>query len=62
MQQEATQLENQAKQTGGMTGDRLRIRANALEQESKVIRKQADAQADAINEETDARIKATESR
>ena len=45
-----------------MTGERLRIRANALNQESKVIRKQGDMQADAIKEDADARIKASKSR
>jgi len=45
-----------------MTGERLRIRAKALDQESKVVRKQADMQADAIKEDADARIKASKSR
>jgi hypothetical protein len=62
LQQQAANLRNQAKQVGGMTGERLTIRANALDQESKVIRKQADMQADAIKEDTDARIKASNSR
>jgi hypothetical protein len=62
LQQQASDLENQAAQAGGMTGERLRIRANALDQESKVVRKQADMQADAIKEDADARIKASKSR
>ena len=62
LQQQAVDLRNQAKQAGGMTGERLTIRANALDQESKVIRKQADTRADAIKEDTDARIKASSSR
>lgn len=62
LQQQASDLQNQAAQAGGMTGERLRIRADALERESKVIRKQADMQADAINEDADARIKASKSR
>jgi hypothetical protein len=62
LQQQASDLENQAAQAGGMTGERLRIRANALDQESKVIRKQGDMQADAIKEDADARIKASKSR
>ena len=62
LQQQASDLENQAAQAGGMTADRLRIRANALDQESKVVRKQAGMQADAIKEDADARIKASKSR
>jgi hypothetical protein len=62
LQRQASDLQNQASQAGGMTGERLRIRANALDQESKVIRKQADMQADAIKEDADARIKASKSR
>ena len=62
LQQQASDLQNQATQAGGMTGERLRIRANALDQESKVIRRQAHMQADAIREDADARIKASKSR
>lgn len=62
MEQQASELHNQAIQAGGMTGERLGIRAKALDKESKVVRKQADTQADAIKEEADARIKASKSR
>ena len=62
LQHQASDLQNQAAEVGGMTGERLRIRADALNRESKVIRKQAAMQADAIKEETDARIKASKSR
>lgn len=62
LQQQASDLQNEANQAGGMTGERLRVRADALNQESEIIRKQADMQADAIKEGTDARIKASESR
>ena len=62
LQQQASDLQNQATQAGGMTGERLRIRANALDQESKIVRKQGDMQADAIKEDADARIKASKSR
>ena len=62
LQQKASDLQNQAAQAGGMTGERLRIRANALDQESQVIRKQGDMQADAVREDADARIKASKSR
>ena len=62
LQQQAEALENQAQQAGGLTGQRLRVRANALAEEAKIVRKQADMQADAIKEATDARIKASESR
>ena len=62
LHQQASDLQNQANEAGGMTGERLGIRANALEQESKVVRKQGDMQADAIKESADARIKASKSR
>ena len=62
LRQQASELQNQATQAGGMTGERLRIRANALDKESKVIRKQADIQADAIKEDADASIKESKSR
>ena len=62
LQLRASDLQNQAAKAGGMTGERLNIRANALDQESKVIRKQGDMQADAIKEDADARIKASKSR
>ncbi len=62
LQQQAEALDNEAKQAGGLTGERLKVRADALAKEAKIIRKQADMQADAIKEAADARIKATESR
>ena len=62
LQQQAAELENEANQAGGMTGERLKVRAEALKDEAKIVRKQADKQADAIEESTDARIKASESR
>ena len=62
LEQEAEALDNEAKQAGGLTGERLRVRADALAKEAKIIRKQADMQADAIKEATDAGIKASESR
>ena len=55
-------LDNQAEQAGGLTGERLKVRADALAKEAKIIRKQAGMQADAGKEATDARIKASESR
>jgi hypothetical protein len=61
LEQQAEALNNEAKQVGGLTGERLKVRAEALAKEAK-IRKQADMQADAIKEATDARIKASESR
>jgi hypothetical protein len=62
LQQQASELDNQANQAGGMTGERLKVRAEALKDEAKIIRKQADKQADAIRESADAQIKETESR
>lgn len=62
LQQQTAELENQANQAGGMTAERLKVRAEALKDEAKIVRKQADKQADAIKESTDARIKASESR
>lgn len=62
LRQQAEALENEAQQAGGLTGQRLRVRADALAKEAKIVRKQADMQADAIKESTDARIKASESR
>lgn len=62
LQQQAAALENEANQAGGMTGERLKVRAEALKDEAKIVRKQADKQADAIKESTDAQIKASESR
>ena len=62
LQQQAAKLENEASQAGGMSGKRLKVRAEALEDEAKIIRKQADKQAEAIKESTDAQIKASENR
>ena len=62
LQQQAEALENEAQQAGGLTGQRLQVRADALSKEAKIVRKQADMQADAIMEAADARIKASESR
>lgn len=62
LQQRAEALEIEAKQKGGLSGERLKVRAEALAKEAKIIRKQGDMQADAIKEAADARIKASESR
>ncbi|MBA3668980.1 MAG: hypothetical protein H0W71_02765 [Sphingomonas sp.] len=62
LEQQADALNNESKQAGGLTGERLKVRADALAKEAKIVRKQADMQADAIKEATDARIKASESR
>jgi lipopolysaccharide export system protein LptA len=59
---QADTLEAEAQKAGGMTGERLRIRADALSKEAKLIQKQADMQADAVEEAADARIKASKSR
>jgi hypothetical protein len=60
--QQADDLYNQSNRVGGYTGQRLKVRADALAKEGKIIRKQAQMQAGAIKEAADARIKATESR
>ena len=62
LQQQAEALDIEAKRRGGLTGERLKVRAEALAKEAKIIRKQGDMQADAIEEAADARIKASESR
>jgi hypothetical protein len=62
LEQQAEALNNEAKKAGGFTGERLKVRADALTKEAKIIRKQADMQADAIREAADARIKASKSR
>lgn len=62
LQQQASDLENEANLAGGMTGERLKVRADALNDEAKIVRKQADMQADAIKESADAKIKASKSR
>jgi hypothetical protein len=62
LQLQADALEAEAKKAGGMTGERLRIRADALVKEAKLIQKQADMQADAVEGAADARIKASKSR
>jgi hypothetical protein len=60
--QQAGDLNNQSSRAGGYTGQRLKVRADALAKEAKIVRKQADMQAGAINEAADARIKANQSR
>jgi hypothetical protein len=60
--QQADDLYNQSNLAGGYTGQRLKVRADALAKEAKIVRKQAAMQAGAIKEAADARIKATESR
>lgn len=62
LQQQAESLDTEAKQTGGLTGERLKVRAAGLAKEARIIRKQGAMQADAIKEAADARIKASESR
>ena len=39
LQQQADALDNQAVQTGGLTGERLKTRADAVDKEAKIIRK-----------------------
>jgi hypothetical protein len=62
LEQQADDLYNQSNQAGGYTGQRLKVRADALGKEAKIVRKQAEMQADAVTEAADARIKATQSR
>jgi hypothetical protein len=62
LEQRAAALGEQAKQAGGYTGKRLEVRADALTKEGRIIRDQADQQADAVKQAANARIKAFESR
>ncbi len=62
LEQRADAIDNVANQAGGYTGQRLKVRADALAKEAKIIRKQADMQAAAVKETADARIKTSESR
>jgi hypothetical protein len=55
-------LDNRAKQAGGFSGERLKVQADALRKEAGIVRKQARMQSEAIEESTDAQIKATSSR
>lgn len=62
LKQQAEVLYNESNQAGGYTGQRLKVRADALGKEAKIVRKQGEMQAGAVKEAADARIKATESR
>jgi hypothetical protein len=62
LESKAAALHNGAQQAGGYTGRRLNVRADALDKEAGLIRKQADMQADAVREAADAKVKASESR
>jgi hypothetical protein len=62
LETKAAALHNEAQQAGGYTGRRLNVRADALDKEAGLIRKQADMQADAVREAADAQAKASESR
>ena len=62
LEAQAQVLEDQAQEAGGFTGQRLKVRADALAKEARIIRKQADMQADAIRQSADAEVKASESR
>ena len=62
LEAQAAALDNGAQQAGGYTGQRLKVRADALTKEAKIIRKQADMQADAVREAADAQAKTSESR
>lgn len=62
LQQRAEGLRAGAEQVGGLTGERLKVRGDALTKEAKIVRKQGRMQADAVTEEADAKIKAAKSR
>ena len=62
LDQQADILDNQSSEAGGYTGQRLKVRADALAKEAQIVRKQARMQADAIKESADARIKTFQSR
>lgn len=61
LKNQADQLEAQASNAGGYTGERLKTRANALDREADIIEDQGEAKADAIEDAAKAeanRIKA----
>ena len=62
LDRQASDLKEQAKQSGGLTGERLSVRADALTKEAKIVRKQADMRAEAVKEAADAQIKTSQSR
>lgn len=62
LDQQAAALKNQAKQAGGLSGERMKVRAEDAAKEARLVRKQADMQADAVKEAADAKVKAIKSR
>ncbi len=62
LQQQAGALEIAAKQSGGLTGERWKVRDEALGKEAKIVRKQGNMQSAAVKEAADARIKTIKSR
>lgn len=59
---QANTLHIGAEQAGGYTGQRLKVRADSLSKEARIVRKQGDKQADALEETADAQVKTSESR
>lgn len=62
LDQRSTTLTGQAKQTGGYTGQRLNVQADALAREADIVRKQGKAQGEATQEAADAQAKGIRSR
>ncbi|MEO7025952.1 MAG: hypothetical protein ABI056_00185 [Caulobacteraceae bacterium] len=55
-------LGDQAKQTGGYTGQGLKVQADAFAHQADILREQGEAQAGAVVEAADAQAKAIHSR
>jgi hypothetical protein len=62
LQNQSSQLASEADKAGGYQGQSLDVRSDALRKESKIIKAQAAAQADAIKTAGDARAKAIRSQ
>lgn len=62
LQNQSSQLASDADKAGGFQGQTLNVRAEALRKESKIIKAQAAAQADAVKTAGDARAKAIRSQ
>lgn len=62
LDQRSTALTAQAKQTGGYTGQRLHVQADALSREADIVRRQGKAQGESTEEAADAEAKGIRSR
>jgi hypothetical protein len=62
LDQRSVALRAQAKQTGGYTGQRLNVQADALAREADIVRRQGKAQGESTQEAADAQAKGIRSR